>query len=238
MDSDHSPSWEAAAGAAAGRHEWLFSWPERRLVHTLPTGAQVVPFAERERRLVVHGGGWGIGSYREFLEEGLRHGFGCDVRRYFPEDEIPRATGLREFEQCADWEPWDVDAAGRHTFPTLCMRTEDGLRPVSSPPAYHNALELIRGAMAVVIKPGGATLLDSVETATPIVFLTPYGAHEEKNLRLWEELGFGIRLEEWCATGFSLEPLERCHENLRRARMGLPAYPERLLERLRQEVPA
>ena len=235
VDSGSSPSWAAAGDAGPGRHVWLCSAAERRVAHCLPTGLEVVPFAAREPRLVVHGGGWGIGSYREFLDEGLARGFACDVRRYYEDDEIPAHERVRELFQPEEWEPWDVDADGRHAFPAISVRSGGEVRPVAAGPDHHDMLELVRGAVAVVSKPGGATLLDSFETATPVVFLAPYGAHEAENQGLWEHLGFGIPLEAWRAAGFSPGVLERLHANLLRARRGVPSYPELYAERVRRE---
>ena len=115
------------------------------------------------------------------------------------------------------------------------MRSGGEVRPVAAGPDYHDMLELVRGAVAVVSKPGGATLLESFETATPLVFLAPYGAHEAENQGLWEHLGFGLSLEAWRGSGYSLEVLERLHANLLEARRDAPSYPELYAERVRRE---
>lgn len=234
VDSSDSPSWAAAGDTPPGRHAWLFSWSEQRVVQTIPAGAAQVPFGDRERRLVIHGGGWGIGSYRDFVWEGLAAGFACDVRRYFTDDVLPGDETVREILHPDWWEPWSVDAGGRHTFPPVSLRTAHGEVALPALP-YHPTLELIRGAVAVVSKPGGATLLDSIEAATPVVFLPPYGEHEAKNLQLWERLGFGVTLQGWRDSGFSVGLLQGLHANLLTARRSLPSYPERYLSALRAE---
>jgi UDP-N-acetylglucosamine:LPS N-acetylglucosamine transferase len=76
----------------------------------------------------------------------------------------------------------------------------------------------VREAMAVVSKPGGGTLLDSLAAATPIVLLTPWGEPEAKNGALWEELGFGIDFQRWRETGFDHRVLEDLHHRLLEAR--------------------
>jgi UDP-N-acetylglucosamine:LPS N-acetylglucosamine transferase len=68
--------------------------------------------------------------------------------------------------------------------------------------------------MAVVSKPGGGTLLDSLAAATPVVLLPPWGEPEAKNGALWEELGFGIDVERWRKTGFDHHVLEDLHHRL------------------------
>jgi hypothetical protein len=68
--------------------------------------------------------------------------------------------------------------------------------------------------MAVVSKPGGGTLLDSLAAATPIVLLAPWGEPEAKNGALWEELGFGIDYHRWRRTGFDQGVLMKLHDRL------------------------
>jgi UDP-N-acetylglucosamine:LPS N-acetylglucosamine transferase len=76
----------------------------------------------------------------------------------------------------------------------------------------------VREAIAVVSKPGGGTLLDSLAAATPVVLLAPWGGPEAKNGALWEELGFGIDFQRWRRTGFDQCVLEDLHHSLLAAR--------------------
>jgi UDP-N-acetylglucosamine:LPS N-acetylglucosamine transferase len=78
------------------------------------------------------------------------------------------------------------------------------------PPAHAH----VRGAKAVISKPGGGTLLDSLAAATPVVLLAPWGTPEASNGALWEALGFGIEFERWRETEFDDRVLEALHHNL------------------------
>jgi hypothetical protein len=82
-------------------------------------------------------------------------------------------------------------------------------------------------------KPGGCTLIDSLNSATPVILLEPYGYAEESNARIWEYLGFGISYSAWQATGYDGRVLEKLHTNITsRARTGIDyprAYAEQFL---------
>jgi UDP-N-acetylglucosamine:LPS N-acetylglucosamine transferase len=86
----------------------------------------------------------------------------------------------------------------------------------------------------MVSKPGGGTMLDSIWSATPLVLLEPFGEHEARNAELWERLGFGISVDRWRDTGFAVEVLEEIHDNLLRAKPGIPDYAGKLAEEICQ----
>jgi UDP-N-acetylglucosamine:LPS N-acetylglucosamine transferase len=103
--------------------------------------------------------------------------------------------------------------------------------------ADHHALhDVIRAAKAIVSKPGGCTLIDSLAAATPVVFLEPYGYAEASNASLWEHLGFGISYVAWKATGYDPAVLERLHANIVARPRGVDyprVYAHRLVENCR-----
>jgi hypothetical protein len=222
LDSAAAPSWRTF-GSAGFRDVWLFSAAERRVLAHLPVAGGDVPFDERDGRVVVHGGGWGIGDYEATVPDLVAHGYGVDLCAYFPEDLRPR-EGVRHLLLDPAWKPWIPDEGGEHVFPP---NREAGSREDTAG-GRHPLFDRIARAVAVVSKPGGATLVDSFAAATPIVFLPPYGEHERSNAGLWEELGLGLSLEAWRRTGFAREPLQKLHHNLREARRHTPSYPDEL----------
>ncbi len=140
-----------------------------------------------------------------------------------------RGEGRRWFMMDPDWSPWDKDERGRSRFPPFGEVTGDG--PVrfraheSHPPAY----DRIRGARALVSKPGAATLVETLSAATPLVLLEPYGDYERKSARLWEHLGLGIPLEKWIDADCSPDILKTLHANLLAARERVENYVEAIL---------
>ena len=197
------------------REVWLWNWRRRALGRRLPIAAGApLPFAERARRLVAHGGGWGLGTYTDVLTELSLAGYALDVLGPSSPDWERRGPLDRRYVSDPEWHPWVRNAAGDLTFPPLGEVRPDGAVSYRSELRFPAAHVNVREAMAVVSKPGGGTLLDSLAAATPIVLLAPWGEPEAKNGALWEELGFGIDFQRWRKTGFDHRVLENLHHSL------------------------
>ena len=197
------------------RELWLWNWRRRALGRRLPVPAGApLPFADRARRLVAHGGGWGLGTYADVLTELSLAGYALDVLSPDSPDWDGRGPLDRRYVSDPEWHPWVRNAAGDFTFPPLGEVRADGEVCYRSEPGFPAAHVNVREAMAVVSKPGGGTLLDSLAAATPVVLLAPWGEPEAKNGALWEELGFGIDFQRWRETGFDHRVLEGLHHRL------------------------
>lgn len=230
MDFGVTPSWRGFQGAGARYHTtWLFGNPEERMQYTiLADGRPPVAFAEREERYVVHGGGWGMGTYLNRMEE--LEGLGrLDVTLH----------SLKEMENAReknsyylidpDWSPWMCNENGRHVFPPTRQLPQEARFSVSEKKPY--LYEVCRKALAIISKPGGGTLLDAISTATPVVFLEPIAEHERCNAQFFEAIGCGVSLENWKAKGYSKEVLAALHENLLSVRAGARDYLPAILEK-------
>lgn len=211
IDAEVSASFRVhRASSLRGREIWLWSAERKRTEFELPvTGEAPLAFAARDERLVVHGGGWGIGTYREAAVALSAAGFACDVVVHHESEALELSAHDRAYRIDPAWHPWHRNASGRHTFPPL------GRVGQSAPVAEGHVLyEHLRRARAIVSKPGGGTLIDSLSAATPVVLLPAYGYAERANGELWEHLGYGISWEAWRETGFSTAVLERLHHAL------------------------
>ncbi len=240
IDAEVSASFRVHPGlASAGRAVWLWHWEERRLEHRIPvTGIAPVPFAERDVRLAVHGGGWGIGTYRETARELGGTPFALDIVVHDPAEAQRPGPRDRHFMLDPGWHPWSRNAEGGHDFPPMGEITGRGEVLYRRRDDFHVFHEVIRRAKAIVSKPGGCTLIDSLDAGTPVVLLEPYGYAEKSNARIWEHLGFGISYEAWRATGFDERVLERLHANIaNRAHAGID-YPGAYARRLAREAVA
>ncbi|MET7276769.1 hypothetical protein ABZS29_00955 [Kribbella sp. NPDC005582] len=175
-----------------------------------------ISWKDRERRLLVHGGGWGMGTYREYAAELGTVGFALDVVAYEKQDLT--SDGVRYFMIDPDWHPWLDDG-----YPPFGLAGE----AYEQRTGHHGSFDLCRQALATVSKPGGGTLLDSLWSATPLVLLEPFGAHEQRNADLWISLGYGIAFEDWARKDFAVEVLQELHEALLTAEV--PEYSEALL---------
>jgi hypothetical protein len=229
IDAVVSASFRVHEGLAPDAREiWLWSWEDRRTVYEIPVGDQVpLAFPERDHRLVVHGGGWSLGTYRDAFAAVGGTGWACDVVVHETVENTGARPGDRAFMVDRDWRTWHR-RDGAHTFPPF---GEVGAARLAGGADKHALFELIRRSKAIVSKPGGGTLIDSLASATPVVLLEPYGYAEARNGALWEELGFAVPYASWRDGGFDPDVLERLHQNLLRRPRG-PDYPLGYAERL------
>ncbi|MFE4368280.1 hypothetical protein ACFRMN_08530 [Streptomyces sp. NPDC056835] len=220
VDSVASPSFRKAGPALPGTEEiWLASRAGTALPWTIPvTREPPIQWDRREPRLLVHGGGWGMGTYRDRAADLVDAGHDIDLVVHAVEETGPAPGRTRHFVLNPAWHPWLDDG-----YPPL-----GHLLPGRSPAdvsytrgrTHHSSFDLARAVRAMVSKPGGGTLLDSLWSATPLVLLEPSGEHEGHNAQLWCDLGFGVRYEDWRSDAFSPRLLEKMHRALLSAAEG------------------
>lgn len=233
VDSVASPSFAADVSRVPDAHRerverhdvWLLAEESGSVARTIPVSREEpLPWSARNGRLLAHGGGWGMGTYAADADGLAAKGFPVDIVAYERSDLAGTDDGRRYFMLDPDWHPWQDDG-----FPPFGEIRPDGVVAYRRGTAHHDAFHLTRAALAVLSKPGGGTLMDSLAAATPVVLLAPFGDHEARNARLWERLGFGISLADWLRGGCELAELERLHHNLRAARTRVASYPDTLV---------
>lgn len=227
MDAAVSASWSCVrADGECFNHVWLFDGQHQTLPTQIPVAAPPpISLARRPSRYVVHGGGWGMGTYQSKIPELTAAGLGLDIVAYDRAETRANLENCRYFMIDPDWSPWLQNAQQRHEFPPF-GEVGDGRTPVfRNKPEHHELYDLVAAAKAIVSKPGGATLLDSLAAATPLVMLEPFGEYERKNAELWERLGLGIAYPRWREAGYSEWLLEDLHLNLLRLRDTVSDYP-------------
>lgn len=233
IDAAVSPSFGAYPHLdGAGRDVWFWNGAAGRLDRRVPVAAGApVPWGGREDRYVVHGGGWGVGTYQDRVGEMRAAGLALD-RVAYTEDEAHGAGPERAFMVDPAWRPWARGDGGRHLFPPFAQVAPDRAAQFPRRTDRHPLFDLVAGARGVVSKPGGGTLIDSLESATPLVLLEPYGAAEAANAALWERLGLGIGYARWRDAGYDPALLHACHQRLLHARARTPDYCESLAREL------
>nr|VFK63478.1 MAG: hypothetical protein BECKUNK1418G_GA0071005_10344 [Candidatus Kentron sp. UNK]VFK70826.1 MAG: hypothetical protein BECKUNK1418H_GA0071006_10405 [Candidatus Kentron sp. UNK] len=243
MDAATSVSWNLYDTTDPYyRHIWFFRQAERRLPYRLPvTEDEPLPYRERNGRFLIHGGGWGLGAYRSKIPELSARGIALDVTVYEPDDlaerpEGHRYRGNRYFMIDPNWRAWERDAAGRHHFPPFGQIASDGSVDFRYHDACPEVYPLVRQCQAIISKPGGSTLVDSLSAATPLILLEPYGEYEQKNGELWQSLGFAISYDQWAEMDFSTSVLGELHHNLLLARARTPSYIESWMRPLRSRI--
>ncbi|QOL15829.1 glycosyltransferase family protein [Dickeya dianthicola] len=231
IDSVTSPSFLRTESITSARDIWLASYAENTLPWSIPVSHdEPIPWEQRDSRILAHGGGWGLGTYAASAPELIGHNIKIDIVAYH-HDDITDAR-CRYFMIDPDWCPW-LDLG----FPPFGeVTTGNSSVEFRRRHEHHDSFTLARHALAMLSKPGGGTLLDSVWSATPLIFLEPFGPHEECNASLWEKLGFGITLEHWRQQQFSLNVLASLHHNLLMQRRRVPDYARHLADSVAQEL--
>ncbi|SMH41863.1 hypothetical protein [Azospirillum agricola] len=234
IDAEISASFKVhRALEGDGAEIWLWNAADMALHHEIPvTPEPPIPFVERGNRLVVHGGGWGLGTYIDTLPALARAGHALDIVVHDPAERQWFGPDDRCWIVDPAWEPWQRGADGRLTFPPVGAVARDGSVSYSQNKDFHGFHRVIREARAVVSKPGGCTLIDSLDAATPVVLLDAYGYAEQANGAVWERLGFGIPFAGWAEGGFDPAALERAHAALTARGRSPGGYPAAYAARL------
>lgn len=227
MDSCISNSWKNYQSINNQYKDiWFYSFDEKKLIYGLTVGDKpIIDFDARAQRLVTHGGGWSIGTYQNNILELNANGISLDIVVY----DVNEAGSLgnnRYFLIEPSWCAWEKNLKNRHEFPKFGQILNLKIINYRNKEEYHELFDIIRESKGIISKPGGATLMDSLASATPIIMLEPYGDYEQKNAELWEYLGFGIRYDKWKAANFSFEILDTLHQNLLKERNNIINYTD------------
>lgn len=232
IDCDLPPSWRNLKQHLPEYHKnfkevWLFDYKNRKIDYQLPVcDTPPVPYDERPERFLLHGGGWGIGTYMDRIPELHRKGLTLDIVVYDMEEASNRTEGDRYYMVDPAWCAWNKSREGSFEFPPLCEVVPPDYPVFTNNAKYHNLLGITRTARAIIGKPGAGTLIDSLASATPLIMLEPVGVHEQKNSEFWEQMGFGIPYDKWAQLGFPTGVLKELHQNLVGYRFSVPDYTE------------
>lgn len=229
VDSVKSPAWSTyALSHPHFTMSWLVNQAENTVPYLLPITPDLpVPYEQRSGRFLIHGGGWGLGDYQNRIPELSKQNFQLDTIVYEQKDMENRLPQHRYFMIDPEWKAWERHPQTcRHQFPPFGEVDESGSAIFTHNADYPEVYPLVQTSQAVISKPGGATLLDSISAATPLVLLDSYGPHEQRNADLWLSLGFGITYTKWQKSRYSINILRELHNNLMQAREQIPHYAE------------
>lgn len=238
MDSVPSPSWKFLQSKdTRACPVFIFDYEEHKLHSRLNvTDEQPIPFKLRDNRYLAHGGGWGMGTYKNAISELEDRGFNLDIIAYNENEICPEKSRNRYYIVDPQWHPWVKNSSNDHTFPSVACFEGENRTPFTCRPEYHELFYAGARNKAIISKPGGSTLVDSLASATPFVFLDSFGPHEECNASLWIELGLGIKFSTWKKADFSDGQLEECHVNLMKIRETIPDFLPFLTEYKRNNL--
>lgn len=224
VDCGLPPSWTSLKHfepnyASGYRETRIYDAEKMKLASPIAVkDAPPIPYRERESRFVIHGGGWGMGTYRNKIPELREMGIPLDIVVYEKEEARDGVAKDRFFMIDPSWSPWHRDKTGGHIFPPFGEIVQGKPAGFVHKESHHELFDISGASKGIIGKPGAGTMIDSLASATPLIMLEPFGEHERNNTELWATLGFGISYERWKREDYSLETLERLHENLMAAR--------------------
>jgi hypothetical protein len=220
LDADRSPSWKwlrklKPTYAAGYREVRLYDQDLMAVLYSIDTNmGPPLPYRSRARRLVIHGGGWGIGSFQQYIPQIESAGYGLDVVCYAESEAETRNGSRRYLMDDPTWRTWHRNREGKHTFPPFGEIISSEPVTFASETNCNGLHRIIRGTVGIVSKPGAGTLIDSFGSATPIIMLEPFGPHEERNAHVWLASRFGVPYHVWADAGYPASMLEELHLNL------------------------
>lgn len=233
LDCGITPSWRNYQKSdREDTTQWLFGNQDKEILYKITVAhKEVIPFNKREDEYFVHGGGWGMGTYRDSIKE--LSGVGkLNITLYDLEEMDKESTKNQYYYMDASWKPWHKGETGDYYFPPM-KRIEEQDFTYSNllPPAY----DITKRVVGIISKPGGGTLLDSISAATPVIFLPPIAEHERNNAEFFIKHQLGIDFETFKASGYKKELLYTLHKNLLQLRDTTTEYTEYLMKQWKTE---
>lgn len=190
-------------------------------------------FEERGNgHIYIHGGGWGMGTYQSRYQDFKKLPYNIRTTIHQPE-EADFTTGWEYYLLDSSWMPWNSERETQ--YPPLSRVRNGNIESISN--HMHSGMySLYETCCAIISKAGGGSLMDSMITATPLIFIEPIAKHEQENQDLWISLGFGITYEAWELMDYSIELLHDIYRNLIRAREQISGVGADLLNAMKENV--
>lgn len=228
LDAGEAVTWRNNDNVEINKTYSFLDLKEKKINYRLeiPT-LNYTPYHKRESSVVIHGGGWGLGYFVETSE-------------LLPEN-ITKKVLIKDISQYDSSKPnttyymndpsWSLNEKTRTSsnFPKLGkIISRDNVSFIKNKD-YHNSLDLIINCRAIISKPGGMTIADSIITETPLIYLDALGENEEGNQRLIEHLKIGTSFEKWRKEKFSSQMLLELHNNIEIIKNDIPGLVSKLI---------
>ncbi len=232
IDAGISPTWsgEQASSLAINKTYGFFDLQQEKINYTLGIpGFKPAPFAERPKAILAHGGGWGLGNYIEHMASLDHTDYKKNIMIHTSGEYDQTMKNTCYYMNDPSWDPLNDRSDYHTTFPKL-GRFRDGEINYQACEEHHGALGIINNSKAIISKPGGMTLLDTLLTETPLVYLDPMGPNEQGNRRICDSLQIGLSFESWKAQNFSEEVLAKCVARIQAVKKNLPDFLSAYIE--------
>jgi hypothetical protein len=174
-----------------------------------------VEYKDRCSRLIIHGGGWGMGTYQDYINELTYNNISLIVVCYDKNDRCLKSKSDRNLYLLSDpeWYAWDENK--QFMYPPIIEINEKPIKENITQHYYPGIHHWIGKSKAIISKPGGGTLLDSYMLNTPLIFLQDgFGDWEAANAEFWIAMGFGISYKDWKKSNFNESLLSKCYNRI------------------------
>ncbi|WP_046745909.1 hypothetical protein [Kordia zhangzhouensis] len=219
VDSAVSATWEALK-----RHHDLiandFSFfnaqtNEINYVLHIPE-VQPLPYSERADAVAMHGGGWDLGEFTKMTNH-----FTNAYHVNLIVNAAPKLSteNITLYANQPNWNPLYDDG-----FPSFGRMESDSTLLLQDYQKHPGILTVLAQSKAIVSKPGGMTLMDSLITETPLLFLKTVGKNEQSNQQLWEQLQLGMSLPNWLQSEQKATLLQEMQTNLLAIKAKTPCF--------------
>ena len=101
-------------------------------------------------------------------------------------------------------------AGTEDTFPVLYEFDGENITKITK----INGIDIMKNSVAVVSKPGGGTIIDSLATQTPMIYLDPISKHEKNNMDFYLTRNLGLSLNNALSANELVEQLKRIQDNI------------------------
>ncbi len=222
MDASRSLSWKGVERGCI-RDIWMYELESSCILRKLENSSTD---NKRCRRILVHGGGWGIGDYSSRIQQLNEMGYPLDIVIYYPDEYVHNDSVNAYYLLDPEWRP-DRE---RNEYPRLLIYRDGEWTPYGTGLRERNPLrELMENDIAVLSKPGGGTLSDSLVTATPLILGEELAYYERDNRLLWTGQGLGMDYDRFASARDRDSALQEMQYRLQKIRNELPCVAEELL---------
>lgn len=224
MDAGDAKTWANTARVHIRKTYSFFDLGRREIGYRFHIPAlDARPYQERDRSVIVHGGGWALGNFMEKTRvlENKSYQQKIIIRDWADYD--PARKNVSFYLNDPSWDPL-TNADPGNLFPRLGAISEPMVIQYLPASNYHPALDLMNAGRAVISKPGGMTLADAIITETPFIYLEPMGSHEQGNQLLIDALKIGTSFHAWEQSDFSDRLLAEFHANISRLKKDIPDF--------------
>ncbi|QHI38917.1 hypothetical protein IMCC3317_43170 [Kordia antarctica] len=178
---------------------------------------QPLPYSERKNTVTIHGGGWDLGNFATTTEQ-----FTQNYHVNLIVNDLKIASKIENSTLYANKPNWNP--LYENGFPPFGRIDSDRTIAFETNQKHPGILNVLAKSNAIVSKPGGMTLMDSLITETPLIFLKTVGKNENSNQKLWETLQLGISIETWQKSDKQATLLNEIHERIISIKKETPCF--------------